>query len=527
MPSKLETFVFKLTTGICALSLVSGCTYLSNVSKQAEYQRIQKEAPTQRNLKFLLNNQTHFVYGRILDEDNKHSGKTIAIAAFSNKFEQNELVDKTFSTHVSTHYGLNLPDGDFDIFAFADSDQNGKMDQTEIIGRLNLTVSPDQQTDNVFGDADIILSGAHSANWDISIDVPTTSDIDGSLFFPKGTIRSLDDPLFDRSNAILGMYEPGALLETSPTMFHALEEESYKIPVIFVHGIGGSPREFATIVDQLDRDTYKPWFFYYPSGADLDQLSKLFYDIFLSGKTINSNMRPTIIVAHSMGGLVSRAALNRIKGREKENTVDLFITISSPLGGHPAAAKGEKHGLITLPSWKDLNPDSRFIKKLHAQPLPEGVDYNLIYTYKNEQSLESGKGGDGTVPLANQLEQRAIAQADVQLGINNTHTGVLQDPAAIKHIIEAINNVKGDLPEEHWKILKMEGFDVDDEHNYTPLERFSLRVYGPYMNALANGDIHHLDIPILKQFVDVVHGKKEAKTPTETAWLKYIASNKN
>ncbi len=527
MNSRLGQLVFKLLFGSFFIATATGCTYLSNVSKQATYERIQKEAPSQRNLKFLLSNQTHFVYGRILDEENQHAGKTIAIAAFSSKFEENELVDKTFSTNISTHYGLNLPDGNFDIFAFTDSDQNGQMDQSEIIGQLNLTLSPNQQSENVVSEADIKLTGEYSVDWEISIDVPAATSNEESLFFPKGTIRSLDDPLFDRSNATLGMYEPGALLETSPTMFHALEEETYKIPVIFVHGIGGSPRDFATIVEQLDRDRYKPWFFYYPSGADLNQLSKLFYDIFLSGKTVNSSLRPTIIVAHSMGGLVSRSALNRIKGRDSENKVELFITISSPLGGHPAAAKGEKHGLITLPSWRNLNPDSRFIEKLHAKPLPKGIDYNLIYTYKDKTDFENGKGNDGVVPLVNQLEPRAMAQADTQLAINNTHTGVLEDPQAIEHIINAINQVKGYLPESHWKYLMMDGYDVGSDEEYTPLERYSLNTYGPYMNALANKDIHHLNIPILKQFVDVTDGKIKARTPSETAWLKYIASRPN
>lgn len=67
-------------------------------------------------------------------------------------------------------------------------------------------------------------------------------------------------------------------------MFYALEEdEAHKIPVVFVHGIGDSARAFEPIISQLDRDRYKPWFFYYPSGGDLDQLAGLFYNLFLSG----------------------------------------------------------------------------------------------------------------------------------------------------------------------------------------------------------------------------------------------------
>jgi len=109
--------------------------------------------------------------------------------------------------------------------------------------------------------------------------------------------------------ATLGMYESAAFLELAPMLFYALEEDiGYKIPVIFVHGINGSPREFAEIVKHLDRRLYRPWFFYYPSGNDLGQLSEFFYNIFLSGKVIPLYQTPTVIVAHSMGGVIVRDA---------------------------------------------------------------------------------------------------------------------------------------------------------------------------------------------------------------------------
>ena len=88
---------------------------------------------------------------------------------------------------------------------------------------------------------------------DIRFAVPDLGDRSDSLFFPSGTIRSLDDPIFDGSFATLGMYDPASFLEQAPTMFYALEEDlGYKIPVVFVHGIGGSARNFATFAEQLD-----------------------------------------------------------------------------------------------------------------------------------------------------------------------------------------------------------------------------------------------------------------------------------
>lgn len=72
--------------------------------------------------------------------------------------------------------------------------------------------------------------------------------------------------------------------------------------MVFVHGIGGSIRSFLPIIEGLDRSKYKPWFFFYPSGADLEQLAEFFYQLYLSGDVIPQSKMPMIVVAHSMGG---------------------------------------------------------------------------------------------------------------------------------------------------------------------------------------------------------------------------------
>jgi pimeloyl-ACP methyl ester carboxylesterase len=122
------------------------------------------------------------------------------------------------------------------------------------------------------------------------------------------------------------MYDPASFFEQAPTTFYALEEDlGYKIPVVFVHGIAGSAREFEFFIGRLDRLRYKPWFFHYPSGGDLGRLAELFYQIFLSGEVYQSDGMPMIIVAHSMGGLVVREAINKYEGKASENQVHLFV----------------------------------------------------------------------------------------------------------------------------------------------------------------------------------------------------------
>ena len=160
---------------------------------------------------------------------------------------------------------------------FADMNNNLVFEPDELVGKREITVNIKTAPQKVLEKADIALAHTTARAEVDAIEAPTRKTPKKSLFFPAGTIRNLEDPLFDERLATLGMYDPASFLEQGPTMFYALEEDlGYKIPVIFVHGIGGTPRAFATLVARLDRFRYKPWFFYYPSGGDLAQLADLF-----------------------------------------------------------------------------------------------------------------------------------------------------------------------------------------------------------------------------------------------------------
>src|SRR5512141_1488045 len=75
-----------------------------------------------------------------------------------------------------------------------------------------------------------------------------------SAAFPDGTVRDLDDPLFSSETADLGFFEPRAFARSAPLLLYALEErQEGKVPVVFVHGMRGSPRDFRQIVEGLDR----------------------------------------------------------------------------------------------------------------------------------------------------------------------------------------------------------------------------------------------------------------------------------
>jgi pimeloyl-ACP methyl ester carboxylesterase len=520
-----ETAPRKLALTLLLAFSVSSCTYVKYAAVQSEYSRIQNAEPGQVNLKHMIERETFFVHGRSIDPTGKHTRLPMAIAAFSSKFKANERVDTMYFTGTGTHYGLNLPAGNYDLLVFVDNDGDGAFGPSEVVGKRQIELSKSSVPNKVLGQVDIRLTAPLTIEWVVPIDVPNVSGPSESLFFPSGSIRNLNDPIFDKGFSTLGMYDPASFMEQAPTMFYALEEDlGYKIPVVFVHGIGGSAREFAKLVEQLDRNRYKPWFFHYPSGGDLDQLAELFYQIFLSGKVARLGDMPMIIVAHSMGGLVVREAINKYEGNSGENQVHLLITMASPFGGHPAAAAGEEHGLFVLPSWRDLNPENPFIGGLYRNPLPDFIHHDLLYAYRNPDAIKMGGNSDGVVSLSSQLHPQAQRQSDAQFGFNSTHTEILDNEEVVAHILARMKTVKNIFPRSHLNLLELGGYDVALSEDYSPTMQYLIHNLGKYLMGLTKGTVIPFD-PDQEHFVAVVNGEKAPGSDLEKAWLQFISEH--
>lgn len=509
---------------ICLFLLFTlcSCSYMKHALIQAEYDRIQTADPGQVNLKHMIDRKTYFVIGQTIDKNVRYADLTLAVAAYSSIFKPHERVDTMYFAGAGTHFGLNLPEGDYQLLVFADRDNNQIFDKTEIIGQKAISLNQATVMDKVLDRIEIQLSSPRQVGWVEAIAKPNIAEPKKSVFFPTGTIRSLDDPLFSENIAILGMYDPASFLEKAPTMFYTLEEDlGFKIPVVFVHGVGGSIRDFEPIVTQLDRVRYKPWFFYYPSGGDLDQLSEFFHRIFLSGDVIKLGEMPMIIVAHSMGGLIVRESLNKYGNSKKENKINLLITIASPFGGHPAAASGVKHGLIVLPSWRDINPESRFIKELFRKPLPENIEHQLLYAYDNPATLKISKNSDGVVPLSSQLRFEAQQQATRQLGFESSHTEILKNKAMIDYIFERMGRVKNFYPESHLRVLQLGGYDVTLSDGYSPVSQYIIHSVGRYWMAISNGTLKPFS-PEQERFLRVIKGDESPKDEEVKDWLRFL-----
>ena len=100
-----------------ALLLTPSCTYLKYARQQAEYALLQEADPSQRNVKHMIDRSTFAVIGMTTDPAARHEPDrhAMAVAAFSSRFKDNELVDVMHDIDVGTHFGLHLPPGDFDL----------------------------------------------------------------------------------------------------------------------------------------------------------------------------------------------------------------------------------------------------------------------------------------------------------------------------------------------------------------------------------------------------------------------------
>lgn len=514
---------------ICIITLfvivtagTTGCTYIGNAVKQAGYSSQMRNSPAIKIYKHMLEAENFFVFGKIKHEVDMNRD-AVAVVALSDLHQKNEVVEVCNFPRIDSFYGLNLPEGEFRLLVVSDLNRDGFYDENEVIGGMGLSLSRKAFPGKVLGGLDIDLKVPFRSESGASfrLAVHKSAELAGSLFYPKGSIRSLDDEIFSQNMADLGLYEPAAFLEEAPMLFYALEEDvGYKVPVVFVEGINGSPRDFEEIVSRLDRTLYRPWFFYYPGGNDLSQLSEMFYNIFLSGKVMQLEGTPMVIVAHSMGGLVVRDAMNRYTGKKGETRIKRLITIASPLAGHPDAKFGAKAPVV-IPSWRDLAPESAFIRHLRRKVLPKGLEYHLMYAYGNSRSIKLGENSDGVVPLSSQLCIEAQGEAKAQYGFNDTHVGILKNPDAIRQILKIIDEVRPPYPEDHLRELLKGGYRLDLGNDYSPMEKYLIHTAGQWMDALAAGIVAPIH-PAQEHFVQVSRGEKPPENEIETAWLKFV-----
>jgi hypothetical protein len=214
------------------------------------------------------------------------------------------IVDQTEGFYI-----FMAPIGEYRIVAFEDANTNLSYDTGEYFG--------------AFGQPDRISIASLKARENLHIEVSRTSG------FPDGfptdasklslvssvknvsteTIITLGDDKFSQEWADIGFWQPVIFLKEAGAGIYFLEPyDPKKIPILFLHGAAGTPRNFQYLAEKIDRDRYQPWFYHYPSGIQLEKISR-FLNNLITTLHDDYQFKQLYMTAHSMGGLVSRSLI--------------------------------------------------------------------------------------------------------------------------------------------------------------------------------------------------------------------------
>ena len=333
------------------------------------------------------------------------------------------VTDSFIHTNSDGEYQFYTLPGTYYIAAFVDSNEDGEYQDNEDAdfysvenGKPTPVVVKPKETVTV---ATITISGTPP---ELSKRYTSEDALEKSVQ-NIGKLTSLNDPMFTQSNNSMGMWKPLQFLEqVGGGLFLLQKYQHNKIPVLFVHGMNGGPLDWKEAISGLDREYFQPWIIYYPSGLRVDMISDYMVQA-ISYLQRKHEFKRIFIVAHSLGGLVAGSSIKLYRQRYPDlaDSIDLLVTVNTPLGGMESAAMGVKNSPIVLPVWRDLDPDSKFLHDLSAWFFPEDIPYYLFFSYM------SGSGDDGIVPLQSQIPYKIQQNAAKIYGFNNTHLGTLKD----------------------------------------------------------------------------------------------------
>lgn len=326
--------------------------------------------------------------------------------------------------------------GDYFLFAFQDENEDMEFQPTERIGWTNhakvtqVTAGTDI-VDLVVEMRPIEISRKELPQLYVPQLEPLPVEIPQMVF---GEVVTLDDPRFTAENGTLGMWEPSTFMKTIESGIYFLEPYNpSKIPVLFVHGVGGNPSEWRTLAQGLDRERFQPWFYFYPSGLRLQLLGEMLSEE-LQYIQEQYEFEQMAVVAHSMGGLVSRSAINDLIYEERSDFIHHYLTLSTPWMGHDMAGKGVEYSPVIIPCWYDMAPGSPFLQQLFTKPLPQALPYHLLFSYGGEQSMFIKESSDGVIALRSQLRGEAQDAAITIRGFNADHVEILHDPLVMQQL---------------------------------------------------------------------------------------------
>jgi pimeloyl-ACP methyl ester carboxylesterase len=432
--------------GSCAIRLVvaliagwsgSGCTNLSRVlnfeKQMAEASRISR-------------------IGGQLEVEGASEGVLVVVLARVPDAEGAPLVGvDTYVRLRPGSYAFPAAPGRYRVGAYEDRNQNGLLDPGERT-RANrdapvLQVGPGEEVRY-----DILLGDDATAPSDFTQPVDIFDLVERTpaeqrtfslwAWSVEGRVcEDLSDPDFGPEAGKRGLWEAMDFVNEGHAGIYFLEPyDPDRVPVLFVHGISGYPQEFETLIESLDRDRFQPWFYFYPSGFPLADLSRHLATL-VERLHVTYRFQELAVVAHSMGGLVARGAIFRYEQETGRADIRLLLTISTPWGGDIAAEQSGSAPVELPPSLRDMSPTSDYLRWLfydgderskHARRLPAHVEFHMIIGFRMRRA--GSVANDGTVSVASQARLEAQEQAATMRALDYSHGPILHSDETVSRL---------------------------------------------------------------------------------------------
>lgn len=326
--------------------------------------------------------------------------------------------------------------GTYRVSAFVDLNENGSYQSNEPVGWHEepklLTARGGEQIANL----DIPLHSPEQVQRRYpEVHDPTITEVaDNSKRFKIGESSRLDNPALSPENGTLGFWEPLRFLSLDIAGLYFLEDfDPRRTPILFIHGAGGNPGEWQSVIGALDRRKYQPWVLFYPSGLRLE-INRQWVSNALSKLQVQHKFSRLHIVAHSMGGLLAGGIVTRLVESGHGDMVDTLVTLATPWGGHELAASGVSNSPAIIPAWYDMVPGSRYQAMIFAAPWSPHLTYHLFFSHRGGYNVMSGGNTDGVVSLKSQLFPAAQERAATMRGFDEDHTSILESDEVLKRL---------------------------------------------------------------------------------------------
>jgi len=396
---------------------------------------IKEKQNVKLDLKIDLNNKS-VITGEIVN--NSKSTKAIYVVLYKHlkgdlaDFKNYKLIDFSSHTTLSKEYEFNLVKGTYLLYACQE-----------------LEVLRDEKYAYEYFSKPIVIDSFMRKGFDIKLNTyPTITKKNNSLISSKNEISlfskigsisntTLSNPIFKRNNSRVGLWNPKEFFLTIGGGLYLLDDYTEKKEIVlFVHGMNGTPRDFKTIIDNIDQEKYLPIVYFYATGMNLNYVVDGLKHSFDKLKELYS-INNINIVAHSMGGLVSRAFINEYSEKLR---IDKFITIATPWNGQKYAKLGGAMAKSMAQSFGNMIPHSAFIDNNQNIEFPNYLKHYLLFGYKGKRSMVLDYSNDGVISLSSQLYNKAEKKAFMIYGFNESHVSILNSSEPVNFINNILKN---------------------------------------------------------------------------------------